>query len=74
MYAFFRLNPGVRFRNCNLLSSTMSCAGLGAQALLLILQSSTNELLQWSYQRAQVFLAEMRKALKDYTVHAYLEV
>ncbi|KAB8291855.1 hypothetical protein EYC80_006637 [Monilinia laxa] len=28
----------------------------------------------WSYEAAQVFLAEMRKALKDENIHAYLDV
>lgn len=28
---------------------------------------------QWNYERAQVFLATMRNAVKDYRVHAYLE-
>jgi len=26
----------------------------------------------WSYERSQLFLAEMRKAVRDYTCHAYL--
>jgi len=29
--------------------------------------------LKWSYERSQIFLAEMRKAVKDYKTHAYLE-
>jgi hypothetical protein len=38
------------------------------------MDAKANAISQWSYQRAQVFLAEMRRALKDYTVHAYLDV
>lgn len=28
----------------------------------------------WSYERAQVFLAQMRRELKDFKIHAYLDV
>lgn len=28
--------------------------------------------LDWSYERAQVFLAQMRSTIKDYKTHAYL--
>ena len=28
--------------------------------------------LQWSYEQAQVFLAQMRASLRDYRIHAYL--
>lgn len=28
--------------------------------------------LKWSYEESQVFLAQMRTALRDYKVHAYL--
>lgn len=30
--------------------------------------------LEWSYERAQVFLAQMRASLRDYQTHAYLPV
>jgi hypothetical protein len=29
---------------------------------------------QWSYEEAQVFLAQMRRELKDLKIHAYLGV
>ena len=28
--------------------------------------------LGWPYDRAQIFLAQMRAALRDYKIHAYL--
>lgn len=30
--------------------------------------------LQWPYERAQAFLAQMRANLRDYRTHAYLPV
>lgn len=29
---------------------------------------------QWSYEEVQVFLAQMRKALRDKEIHAYFDV
>lgn len=36
-------------------------------------READDETMQWSYAKAQVFLAEMRKSLRDYDTHAYLE-
>jgi len=36
------------------------------------LKISTNPDKQWSYEQSQLFLAEMRKTVRDYSCHAYL--
>ncbi|KAI2975165.1 hypothetical protein CBS147323_1035 [Aspergillus niger] len=43
----------------------------GVEGFMLRLLTST---LEWSYERAQVFLAQMRASLRDYQTHAYLPV
>ncbi|KKK13992.1 UMTA [Aspergillus rambellii] len=41
----------------------------GVEGFMLRLLTST---LQWSYERSQLFLAQMRSSLRDYKTHAYL--
>ncbi|KAK1142463.1 hypothetical protein N8T08_007825 [Aspergillus melleus] len=41
----------------------------GIEGFMLRLLTST---LQWSFEQAQVFLAQMRSSLRDYKTHAYL--
>lgn len=43
----------------------------GVEGFMLRLLTST---LQWRYEQAQVFLADMRANLRDYRTHAYLPV
>ncbi|KAF2674599.1 S-adenosyl-L-methionine-dependent methyltransferase [Microthyrium microscopicum] len=41
----------------------------GIEGFMLRLLTSVGD---WSYEKAQCFMADMRKALRDYSVHAYL--
>ncbi|PYH80121.1 S-adenosyl-L-methionine-dependent methyltransferase [Aspergillus uvarum CBS 121591] len=43
----------------------------GVEGFMLRLLTTT---LEWSYERAQVFLAQMRQSLRDFETHAYLPV